>query len=341
MKWLRKLLDPGHTTKRVRAPGRRRLFLEPLEDRLAPATLIPLASVRDHVFDPVRNLLYMTTGTGVLHRYDLATQSLLSPINVGGPLNGLDITPDNNFLYIADGQPGSQGRVRKINLNTSTVTTIPYPVVGGAGIWDVNIASNGTALVSTRGSGSPLLRLDLGTDMFSIARPFVRQDTHINRSADRTLLFFTESNISFGPIFTYDAITDTFPLSASTLGSLTQTVSAVNRDGTRIAMEVSNRAAVMSRTFGAIENLGDADAGMVFDPASDVLFGADSVLDVIVAYDTHTWAELFRMEIGENIPPDPVPQGRGFMSMSPDGRLLFLTSRGTSVRCADADNRQR
>ena len=47
------------------------------------ATLIPLTTRKDLVADPVRNILYITTSTGTIERYDLATQTFLSPLLVG------------------------------------------------------------------------------------------------------------------------------------------------------------------------------------------------------------------------------------------------------------------
>ena len=87
---------------------------------------IPVASARDMVFDPLRHLLYITSGSNV-QRYDVTTNTLLSPIVVGGSLGGLDITPDDSALYIADGQTvGTQGFIRKVDLTTNAVTNLPY-----------------------------------------------------------------------------------------------------------------------------------------------------------------------------------------------------------------------
>jgi hypothetical protein len=86
-------------------------------------------------------------------------------------------------------------------------------------------AANGKGMVSTgfEGSGwTPFRELNLATDTLTQRSDAgsvfgqVRQNTHIHRSSDRSLFFMTESNISSGPIFTYNATTDTFPNRAET-----------------------------------------------------------------------------------------------------------------------------
>src|SRR5262245_59954498 len=67
-------------------------------------TLIPVANRREHVFDNLRNILYIATSQGTVDRYDVATNTLLTPFTTtaGVSLNGIDISFDNQFLYVAD-----------------------------------------------------------------------------------------------------------------------------------------------------------------------------------------------------------------------------------------------
>ena len=128
-----------------KAPFRRLLALELLEERLALSTLIPIPARRDHVFDPARNLLYITTSVGVVERFDVATQTLLAPWTVGTSLLGADITPDGSALYVAESQVASaQGFVRKVDLATGNVSNLAYDLAfSEAGAWDVEIGSAG------------------------------------------------------------------------------------------------------------------------------------------------------------------------------------------------------
>src|SRR6476646_8331390 len=77
-----------------RLAGRRRtvLFVEELGERVCPSILIPVTDHRDLVYDATRNQLDITTKSGTVQRYDLATQTLLPALTVGTSLNGADIS---------------------------------------------------------------------------------------------------------------------------------------------------------------------------------------------------------------------------------------------------------
>ncbi|HIK51512.1 MAG TPA: choice-of-anchor J domain-containing protein, partial [Oscillatoriales cyanobacterium M59_W2019_021] len=298
------------------------------------STLIPVANRRDLVFDDSRNLLYITTTDGDLERYDPSTQTLITPWDVGNVLHGADITPDSSTLYLAEGQRGAtQGFIRKLNLDTGNVTNLTYNLdFGEGGAWDINIGANGKALFTTifEGSGwTPLREIDLSNDAMTIRTDSlgsgfggeVTGGSRIYRSRDRHFFFFTEANISSGPIFTYDAVTDTFPNSAQTNAFLSRGA-AVNRDGSLMALRLGSGVSVFDRDFNSIENLSNVGAGLVFDPIGDVLYAADADADEVVAFDTETWDELYRLDIGENINAfDFIFTG---MEVSDDGQLLFL-----------------
>jgi hypothetical protein len=64
---------------------------------------------------------------------------------------------------------------------------------------------------------------------------------------------------------------------------------------------------------------------VAFDPLRDLLYAGSSTTDQVIAYDTHTWAEQFRIDIGEHIPLTG-PFGNGEMAVSAGGSLLFLST---------------
>src|SRR5262245_12582972 len=113
---------PSPRRRSPRLTHRLPLRLEWLEDRVTPSPLVFSGTTRrDLVYDPVRDLLYITTSTGAVQRYDPASNSLLSPIAMPGSssLAGADITPDGGTLLAADTVPGaSTGVVRRIDLAT-------------------------------------------------------------------------------------------------------------------------------------------------------------------------------------------------------------------------------
>jgi sugar lactone lactonase YvrE len=324
------------------------LILEQLEPRLTPSTLIPVVNRRDVVFDAARDLLYITTGSGQVQRYDVANRALLTPWNVGTSLNGADITPDGNTLLVTENQiSGSQGTLHEVDLNTGQVTNLTYPLgflEGGS--WEVAVADNGKAFFSStfQGSGPVALReLNLATGTIT-NRQTINQNTNIRRGADGSLLFLTQSNSSAGPILTYDPASDSFPHSAQTAAYYDNQSSAVNRDGSLIATQLGYGpncyygVSVMDRNFNSVRTFAPSyNGGLAFDPSRDLFYLIDASADQVVAFDTHTWAEKFRLNIGEAVPRFAT-FGSGEMTVSSDDPALFLsTASGVRVLALPAN----
>ena len=237
---------------------RRLPVIEELEARTCPSVLIPVTTRRDLVFDPTRDQLDITTSNGQVQPYSVASQTLLTPVNVGVSLNGADITPDGSALYTTDLQSNAtQSVIYKVNLTTDAVTTLAYNNASAeSGSYSIALGASGKGLFDGGFSGSgwvPLRQIDLTTDTLSIRTddPWdrgsveeVRQDSRIVRSADRSLFFITESNISNGPMFTYDAITDTFGPSED-INAFQSDLSAVSHNGGLIALIEGNVVQVM------------------------------------------------------------------------------------------------
>src|SRR3954447_16517396 len=74
---------------------------------MAASILIPVANRVDHVYDPTRNLLYITASDGTLQRWSIASQSLLAPYTGGVNLSGVDITPDGASAYAGEATAGA------------------------------------------------------------------------------------------------------------------------------------------------------------------------------------------------------------------------------------------
>ncbi|MBD2186167.1 hypothetical protein H6G03_34785 [Planktothrix sp. FACHB-1375] len=363
------LMPGGYTVAQLSQVGWTQTF--PSNSSPSPSVLIPVSNRRDQVFDPTRNLLYITTSDGKVQRYNVVTKTLLSAFNVGTSLNGADITPDGNFLYVAENQTsGGQGFFRKVNLSNGAVTNIPYNLAfGEAGAWDVEIAANGKGLATTDYSGSgwtPLRELNTATDTLSIRTDApgsgfgeVRQRTHISRSADRSFFFLTESNISSGPIFTYDPNgegqekfnlnlsnatnanilddrgvgtikADQFPSKGETNTFHSNALSSLNRDGSLIALEsYPSDIVIRDKSLNPVKTLTGYEGGMVFDSKRDILYAANVSTDRIVAFDTNSWNQLYTLNIGENINGDDSfgwNFGSGLMSVSDDGKYLFMST---------------
>jgi hypothetical protein len=316
---------------------RRRLIprLEELEDRLTPSTLIPVMDHRDLVFDPGRDLLYITTSSGLVQRWDVANQQLLPAWTVGSSLDGADVTPDGKSLYAAE---DTTGLFYQVDLNSGAVTGVPYNLVSReTGSWDIAIAANGKALISTHGSSTlPLRQLDTATNTYTTrsddpgvgngSAGMISQGSIIHRSADRSLFLISEANFSSGPLFLYNANTDQFSAAAEfSYINLNNTSPVVNRNGTLMALEVSGGASVFDSSFRSVQNLSNLTGGIVFDPNQDMLYGVDPIADQIDAYDTNTWTLKYTLPVGETIGTSS-DFGTGVFAVSPGGQYLFLTT---------------
>jgi hypothetical protein len=94
----------------------------------AAGTLISAPSRVDMVYDSARDTLYITSGGSVL-RYQLGTNSFLTPFNLGGSLAGLDLSPDGNTLVVADRtRDASNVWVHVVDLRTGATSNSRAPL---------------------------------------------------------------------------------------------------------------------------------------------------------------------------------------------------------------------
>lgn len=305
----------------------------------AQSVLIPSTTRRDLVFDFAGQNLYISNNTGIVQTFNLATLTFGTSYDLGGSLNGLDIARDNSFLLVAQGATGpAQGTFQKVDLATGVITYINYTHASGEiGAWDVAIGLNGLALVTTNYGGSgwtPLRQINLATNVIT-ARPdapgsggggAMINNTQIHRSADGTRLFLVEGDISSGPIFTYSAASNTFGSAVNTNGFLDS--GAVNRNGSLVALGISGNPPSaflrMVPSLSLVHAFNGIGAGVAFDATVDTFYGVDATTDQIIAYSTQTFAELFRLNIGENMPFGTTQFGTGVLVASADGHWLAL-----------------
>src|SRR5207249_4636243 len=82
-----------------------------------PPKLISAANRVDMVYDAGRDILYITSGSTVL-RYQLASDSFLTPFQLSGSLMGIDLSPDGNTLIVAESTATSNVQVHVIDLTS-------------------------------------------------------------------------------------------------------------------------------------------------------------------------------------------------------------------------------
>ncbi len=315
----------GITSRRRKAPLAYGATVERLDQRIVPAkVLMPVTNPSDMIYDATRNVVYLPS-QGKIERWDIATQSLLTPWNVGGTLAGGDTTPDDHYLYVADyARVGGSAIVHKVDLTNGQVTNLVVDSLGGnLGAVDLSISSNGTGFVTMSADGSSdvnLWQFDLATDTFTV-RDRVWENTFIARSADRSLLAFENGVISSGPFFTYSAATDTISTAIGT-GPFASFSHAVNHDGSLISYAKGGQDIKIydSNLQQIIElNALDADGAHAFDPFRNILYAMNSNTDQILAIDTTTWTLLFSLPFGSDL------HEYGKFMISGDGAHLYFT----------------
>ncbi len=304
---------------------------------LAQSVLISVPTRRSHVFDATRGRLYITTSTGTIERFDVATQQKLTPWTVGTALNGCDITADDAYLFVAENATSAgQVLIRKVDVASGAVSTISFAAQSGeSGAWDVAIAANGKAFVTTRGTSTPLRTIDVATNAvvtrndLPLGSSQFSSSTSVARGADRSRLLFVTNFTTTVPIVTYAVSSDSFA-KVGTGANFTSGFMAVNRDGSLLATSVVsgyNLLGLLNSNFDSLVDFSMVNGPVIFDPARDRVF---SVVNTdVTAYDTTqltTWTPVLATPLGENFGSPYGVFGSGEPSISGDGRHLFLST---------------
>ena len=312
------------------------------------STLIVQPGVTDIVFDTSRQILYIAAGNDTIRRYSLVARGFLSPIIVGGAAIGLDLTPSNSTLYVADSlEVADKAFIRRVNLaDGSVLPPLQFDTPGTeTGCFDISIGANGKALITTTSSNAspvPLRELDLATGVITVRADapaaagggLVGSGTRIFRGSDRSQLLLTEGTDATGPLFTYLSATGLFVDGPSTASVTNTRHSAVSRDSQLFASDIFGPS-LMDSDFQVQEIFRRFDGGLSFDGTRDVLYAIDSFTDELVAYNVQNYQEIYRENIGENVGG----LYYGQIGVIPDGQNLFLTT-VSGVRAFDIGTSQ-
>jgi hypothetical protein len=150
----------------------------------------------------------------------------------------------------------------------------------------------------------------------------------VHRSADRTRLYFLEGTNSAGPVFTYDATTDSFG-PRLVIGQSTNSASAaVSRDGNLLLTRSGyswDRTATLDRAsdyhfIRAFHN--QIDGAVAFDAVSDTIYAMNGSAQALVAYDTNTFGERFRIPARDAGLASSVQFGTGNLIADQNGSYL-------------------
>jgi hypothetical protein len=298
----------------------------------------------DMAYDGKRHILYITSADSVL-RYSLISHSFLTPYKLSGDLRGIDISPDENTLAIAD---HNLYGIYLINLKTGKYERAIYPSSGDAGSFSVSFASNSLLLVTSSFNGSgwvPLRKCNLNTHKFtSIAE--VNQDTILSPNADHTVIGFAESNSSDGPFGRY-RVADGNLLRRNGYDHGTGWFNyeiAVNHNGTQYAIPTFGGTILADKNLTKFAIVGKYNGGhpvgAAYNPTKDIVYFPWSGTSNVYAYDTNTLQKIGSYDF-KNIFPDTGNYAyvNGRAKVSKDGRYLFVSVKD-GVRYLDLESIQ-
>ncbi|MBN1589643.1 MAG: hypothetical protein JW888_09020 [Pirellulales bacterium] len=306
-----------------------------------PVTFIDAPDSIDMVHDAARNMLYITTTTGDLLRYNIASREFLSPITLGGNLRGIDISPDNNTLAVADLSCDSTQQKNWIHIvdlpsNQTRKIEIDFNVSGESGTWSTAFTDNNTVWVTSDYGGSgwlPIEKVNVTTG--DVTNLLTAKDcTMLVPSADHNYVAYIQPGNTAGAFGRYRTSDDNLITANISLKYLYEI--GVSRDGTQYAVPTNSYLYVFDENLESIGQLGldgdDMPRDVVYDPNRDRMyvswynwsFGTEKV-PALQAYDTNTLAMVEVIDDRTNVFTDggAYSYEAGRLRISDDGNLLF------------------
>src|SRR5215218_2288399 len=206
----------------------------------AAGTFIPASSRFDMVYDATRDLVYITNGDHVL-RYQLSTNTFLTPFVVGRNLRGLDLSPDGNTIVIGEEMVlGEFVWVYVIDLRTQQLQQTLFPrAFAEGGTYAIAYGSEDTVLITCtiQGSGDCPLRKYIPSTGFWQQLGLIRNFSMARTSGDLSIVGIGETDSSDGPYDRYRISDGNFLRKFGPTGAGWYTYEiGVNRDGTQYAI---------------------------------------------------------------------------------------------------------
>lgn len=302
------------------------------------ATLIPAANRADMVHDAKRGRIYVTNGPNLV-TYLVNGGALLTPINFGGNLAGIDLSPDGNTLAIAD-KAGSAtySWVYLVQLDTLSVTQVAVAkAFGEGGIFTVAYGADNNIYTTSTFEGSgwvPFRQLVPSTGQWTTLAT-LNQDTMLTPSGDAQTIAFAESNISDGEWGLYDIPT-------GQLVHRTGYTDGTNwfnfeigaeRFGTQFAIPTYDGTFIYDDNYVKIGTLGvyagQQPIGVAYHPVDQTAYFPWAGSSQVRIYDMHSLQQTGSYDFGDQFSATgnhAFVQGR--TRLSRDGSLLMVSVTG-------------
>lgn len=313
------------------------------------AYTIPVNGPRDVVWAPDHRL-FITTERGVLP-FNSTLGSLEPRLDPDVPLLGVDRCGENGHLYAA---VEGKAEVHRLDVTTGMIEILDAASVdpNAKGIWDLKFYSGSLALLTGDGAyGSAWLgQLDAvgntvqrktGFNASFYGDDIIAVKTGLSGASLAPRILLGNSGMNYRNIL-YDGAHDMFSPVVDSQHECNNAIAATNRDGTISVLYAStwwtpymkNVLLVFDGNFGYVGEI----AGLVqtiassttlngataFDPFRPLLYVADVDSEQIIAVNTGTWTEEYRIDVDRDV-LEAVMFERGTMRADAEGLHLALT----------------
>ncbi|MDF3032035.1 MAG: hypothetical protein K0R03_2593 [Moraxellaceae bacterium] len=307
----------------------------------AAGTFVPAPQRADMVYDDRRDLLYISNGSQLL-RYQLASGTFIDPLELGGSLKGMDISPDGSTLAVADTSydSGSNSNwVHLVDLGSMATRKVSFTrTPSESGTFTVAWAGDGSLLVTSTFLGSgwvPLRRYVPATGQVATLAS-VRQDTMLRASADGSVVGFAESNISDGRFGRY-RVSDGHLLFRQGYSDGTGWFNyeiAASRNGSQYALPTYGGtfitdAGLVKQPAPIGQYAGPQPVGVAYHPTRDLVYFPWAGTNTVQVYDSTTLTRVTEYDF-ENAFTSNGNRAfvNGRLRLSRNGSLLFASVDG-------------
>jgi hypothetical protein len=291
-------------------------------------------------YDNADGILYLSIMSGEVLRFNPTTSQFLAPIQVGGDLSSIAVSPDGSFLLVgspvltSDGHGGYNATIDRITLSSSNIDPLTVPVANATNLFDgvlsLAITNNGQAFAVIYGQEWQFAAAAT-TPTFNLT-PSVLYPALSTADQGRYLIE-TGTGTSPPPFEIVDTQTNT-------------TAGPINLDNTPMAIDVSpttgqvaaapyysqvslyDHNLTLEQHLNSSATSGDSLVGLHYSADGQSLFVLDASKDSVVTFNTTTWAETGSISLPAGALQTTNPEQ---MTVSPDGRFLFVQTIGGVV----------